>query len=113
MKFRVRYYFLTICHSVFTNVLTNSYFESYRANGLSYRANHILKYAGIPATKAVVLESLKNGSLTPTKRPIGYGKMTHAELCRWVGVTPHLFQKRKTKGRSLQTEACWPWRLFC
>lgn len=74
---------------------SNSYFETYRANGLSYRANHILKYAGIPATKAVVLESLKNGSLTPTKRPIGYGRVTHAELCRWVGVTPHLFRNRK------------------
>ena len=75
-----------------------SYFETYRANGLSYRANHILKYAGIPATKEAVLESLKNGSLTPTKRPIGYGKMTHAELCRWVGVTPHLLRKRKVVG---------------
>jgi|GEM_PF-1249012 hypothetical protein len=72
-----------------------SNYETYRANGLSYRANHILKYAGIPAAKAAVLESLKNGNLTPTKRPIGYGKMTHAELCRWVGVTPHLFRKRK------------------
>ena len=72
--------------------MKGSYFETYRANGLSYRVNHILKYAGIPATKAAVLESLKNGSLTPTKRPIGYGKMTHAELCRWVGVTPHLFR---------------------
>ena len=70
-----------------------SYFETYRANGLSYRANHILKYAGIPATKAAVLQSLKNGDLKPTKRPIGYGKMTHAELCRWVGVTPHQFRK--------------------
>jgi hypothetical protein len=75
-----------------------SYFETYRANGLSYRANHILKYAGIPATKEAILESLKNGSLTPTKRPIGYGKMTHAELCRWVGVTPHLLRKRKMVG---------------
>ena len=49
----------------------------------------------IPATKAAVLKSLKNGDLTPTKRPLGYGKMTHAELCRWVGVTPHLFRNRK------------------
>jgi hypothetical protein len=71
------------------------YYENYPDNGLSYRTNNILKYAGIPATKAVVLESLKNGSLTPTKRPIGYGKATHAELCRWVGVTPHLFRKCK------------------
>ncbi len=70
-------------------------YELFYDNGLSYRTNNILKYAGIPATKAAVLESLKNGSLTPTKRPIGYGKMTHAELCRWVGVTPHLFRSRK------------------
>lgn len=76
----------------------SSYFEIYQDNGLSYRTNNILKYAGIPATKAAVLESLKNGSLTPTKRPVGYGKMTHAELCRWVGVTPRLFRKRKTVG---------------
>jgi hypothetical protein len=75
-----------------------SYSETYRANGISYRANHILKYAGIPATKTAVLESLKNGNLTPTTRPIGYGKMTHAELCRWVGVTPQLFRKRKEVG---------------
>ena len=74
---------------------SDSYFETYRANGLSYRANHILKYAGIRATKAAILEALKNGSLMPTKRPIGYGKMTHAELCRWVGVTPNLFRIRK------------------
>lgn len=59
--------------------------EHYPDNGLSYRTNNFLKSAGITATKAAVLESLKNGSLTPTKRPIGYGKMTHAELCRWVG----------------------------
>jgi len=75
--------------------LPKSFFGTYRANGLSYRTNHILKYAGIPATKAAVLESLKNGSLTRTKRPLGYGKMTHAELCRWVGVTPHLFLNLK------------------
>jgi len=70
-------------------------YERFPDNGLSYRTNNILKYAGIPATKAAVLESLKNGSLTPTKRPIGYGKMTHAELCRWVGVTPNLFRNCK------------------
>ena len=76
----------------------SSYFEIYRDNGLSYRTNHILKYARIPATKAAVLKSLKNGDLTPTKRPLGYGKVTHAELCRWVGVTPHLFRKREAVG---------------
>ena len=71
------------------------HYEQFPDNGLSYRTNNFLKFAGIPATKAAVLKSLKNGDLTPTKRPLGYGKMTHAELCRWVGVTPHLFRKRK------------------
>ena len=71
------------------------HYERFPDNGLSYRTNNFLKYAGITATKAAVLESLKNGSLTPTKRPIGYGKVTHAELCRWVGVAPHLFRNRK------------------
>ena len=70
-------------------------YERFPDNGLSYRTNNFLKFTGIPATKAAVLESLRNGSLTPTKRPVGYGKMTHAELCRWVGVTPHLFRSRK------------------
>jgi hypothetical protein len=73
----------------------SSDYERISENGLSYRTNNILKYACIPATKAAVLKSLKNGSLTPTKRPIGYGKATHAELCRWVGATPHLFRNRK------------------
>ena len=70
-------------------------YDRFPDNGLSYRTNNFLKFAGITATKAAVLKSLKNGDLTPTKRPLGYGKMTHAELCRWVGVTPHLFRKRK------------------
>ncbi len=61
-------------------------YERFPDNGLSYRTNKFLKFTGIPATKAAVLKSLKNGSLTPTKRPIGYGKMTHAELCRWAGI---------------------------
>ncbi len=70
-------------------------YERFPDNGLSYRTNNFLKFAGIPATKAAVLKSLKNGDLTPTKRPLGYGKMTHAELCQWVGVTPNLFRNRK------------------
>ncbi len=64
------------------------YYVSFPDNGLSYRTNNVLKYAGIPATKAAVLEALKNGRLMPTKRPNGYGTATHAEICRWVGVTP-------------------------
>ena len=60
--------------------------KPYPANGLSYRANKLLKYAGIPATKKAVHQALKQGDLLPTKRPVGYGKITHAELCRWAGV---------------------------
>ena len=78
-----------------TVTMTGSYYEHYPENGLSYRTNHILKFAGIPATKESVLKSLKNGNLTPAKRPIGYGKMTHAELCRWIGVNPRLFRNRE------------------
>ena len=74
------------------------HYERFPDNGLSYRTNKFLKFTGIPATKAAVLKSLKNGDLTPTKRPIGYGKGTHAELCRWVGVTPNLFRNRKKAG---------------
>jgi len=74
------------------------HYERFPDNGLSYRTNNFLKSAGIPATKAAVLKSLQNGELTPTKRPLSYGMMTHAELCRWVGVTPHLFRKRKEVG---------------
>jgi hypothetical protein len=73
--------------------------ECFPDNGLSYRTNNFLKFAGIPATNAAVLKSLKNGNLTPTKRPIGYGKVTHAELCRWVGVTPHLFRNHESVAR--------------
>ena len=75
------------------------HYERFPDNGLSYRTNNFLKFAGIPATKAAVLKSLKNGNLTPTKRPIGYGKVTHAELCRWVGVTPHLFRNHENVAR--------------
>lgn len=60
--------------------------KPYPANGLSHRANNLLKYAGIPATKKAVHQALKQGDLLPTKRPVGYGKITHAELSRWAGV---------------------------
>ena len=67
--------------------------EPYPDNGLSYRANNFLKSVSIPATKEAVLQSLKNGELQPAKRPFGYGKATHAELSRWVGVAPHHFRQ--------------------
>ena len=71
------------------------HYETYPDNGLTYRTNSFLKSVGIPATKKAVLQSLKNGTLIPTKRPIGYGKVTHAELCRWIGVNPHQFRNRE------------------
>jgi hypothetical protein len=56
--------------------------------GLSYRTWKMLKRAGIPAAKAAVVNALHNGDLSPYKRPGGYGKVTHAEICRWVGIDP-------------------------
>jgi len=55
-------------------------------NGLSTRANHLLFRAGIPAEKPAVKHALQAGVLRPGKRPFNYGKQTHAELCRWVGI---------------------------
>jgi hypothetical protein len=55
-------------------------------NGLSDRANAILRRAGIPAEQLPVKQALETGALFPGKRPYTYGKQTHAELCRWVGL---------------------------
>jgi len=55
-------------------------------NGLSYRANHLLFRAGIPADKPAVQQALQTGALRPGKCPVNYGKQTHVELCRWAGV---------------------------
>jgi hypothetical protein len=56
------------------------------SNGLSARANHCLWRAGIPAEKATVIQAIKTGALKPGKKPVNYGKQTHAEICRWAGV---------------------------
>jgi hypothetical protein len=58
----------------------------YIENGLSYRANNCLRDAGVLATKKAVTRALNNGDLLLRKRPSGYGKVTHAEICRWAGV---------------------------
>jgi hypothetical protein len=65
-------------------------------NGLSYRANNCLRDAGILPTKRDVIKSLKNGDLIPRKRPAGYGKSTHAEICRWAGIDPKAILKIKS-----------------
>ena len=56
------------------------------SNGLSVRANRCLLIAGIPAEKEAVLQALKTGALYPFFRPTLYGKITHEEVCRWVGL---------------------------
>ena len=55
-------------------------------NGLSYRANGLLRRAGMKPDKPAVKQALETGALFPGKRPYNYGKQTHAELCRWVGL---------------------------
>jgi hypothetical protein len=62
-------------------------------NGLSFRANNCLRDAGISATKKAVTKALNSGDLLPRKRPSGYGKTTHAEICHWAGVDPKALHK--------------------
>ncbi len=62
--------------------------RGYPANGLSSRANDCLSRACIAATKSSVVLALKSGVLSPENGPRGYGKLTHAELCRWSGLDP-------------------------
>ncbi|MGO9202192.1 MAG: hypothetical protein ACLQM8_16825 [Limisphaerales bacterium] len=50
------------------------------------RANRCLATAGVPAEKEAVLCALQAGRLYPFFRPTLYGKKTHQEVCRWVGV---------------------------
>jgi len=63
--------------------------------GLSYRAWRMLKRTGIPATKEAVIKALYKGDLSPYKRPGGYGKVTHDEICRWVGIDPKILRRIK------------------
>ena len=53
-------------------------------NGLSYRANHCLHRAGIPAEKEAVRNAIQTGLLSPGKSPFNYGPDTHAELSLWA-----------------------------
>ena len=57
-----------------------------QSNGLSKRANRCLATAGIPAEKEAVFQAIKAGALYPFFRPTLYGKKTHQEVCRWLGV---------------------------
>ena len=72
--------------------------------GLSYRAWRCLCRAGIPATKEAVLRALTTGALCPGKCPGSYGKITHAEICRWAGVHGSKLRRRDAgTGRRLAT----------
>lgn len=64
----------------------------YPDNGLSYRAWRCLCRAGIPITKASVMQALTTGALCPGKRPYSYGKTTHADVCCWVGINSTTLQ---------------------
>jgi hypothetical protein len=73
-------------------------------NGLSMRANRGLTNAGIPAEKEAVLQALLSGALSVYSRPRNYGKKTHEELCRWVGLPEDLPPPRP--GRPLAICPC-------
>ena len=60
------------------------------SNGLSAKANNCLTKAGIPAEKEAVRQALLVEVLYPHRQPRGYGKITHQEVCRWVGL-PYSF----------------------
>jgi hypothetical protein len=55
-------------------------------NGLSRRTNRCLLKAGIPINKQGIIRALKTGKIYPFHWPPNYGKYTHVEVCRWVGI---------------------------
>ena len=60
------------------------------SNGLSAKANNCLTKAGVPAEKEAVRQARLAEVLYPHRQPRGYGKITHQEVCRWVGL-PYSF----------------------
>jgi hypothetical protein len=42
-----------------------------------------------------VIKALNSGELFPRKRPCGYGKTTHAEICRWAGIDSKALYKSR------------------
>ncbi len=81
--------------------------HGYPANGLSARANNCLSRAHIPATKPAVILALTSGMLSPEKGPGGYGKVTHAELCRWAGVVPTPLKSAQPNRRIKAARGDW------
>jgi hypothetical protein len=55
-------------------------------NGLTQKTVNCLTKAGIPIKKKAILNALKSGTLFPHRNPRNYGKYTHREICRWLGI---------------------------
>jgi len=55
-------------------------------SGLSRRTVNCLTKAGFPIEKTALIKALSNGTLSPHRNPSNYGKITHREVCRWVGI---------------------------
>ena len=58
------------------------------ANGLTRRTANCLTKAGIPLEKEAIVTALQDGTLYPHRQPRLYGRTTHREVCRWVGIDP-------------------------
>ena len=55
--------------------------------GLTTRALNCLRGAGI-LTKEEAAQRILSGKLGPGRGAYFYGQKTHAEVCKWAGVTP-------------------------
>lgn len=67
-------------------------------NGLSRRTNRCLANAGIAINKKVIVHALKTGKLYPFRWPPNYGKYTHIEVCRWVGIDAKALSSPPSQG---------------
>ena len=83
--------------SSFSSILTSGAGDCspFPDNGLSYRANGVLRRAGISPEKSAVRQALQSRALVLGKRPYNYGEQTHAELCRWAGVDPAALRRKR------------------
>jgi len=71
-------------------------------NGLTRKTVNCLIKAGIPIEKNAILKALKSGKLYPHRIPRNYGKYTHREICRWVGIESEY--RGKTASQRRQTK---------
>ena len=56
------------------------------ANGLTRRTANCLTKAGFPIDRVAIVTALLDGTLYPHRNPRLYGRTTHREVCRWVGI---------------------------